>query len=133
MSHRVYLLIALAFVIGGPLLVTIISDALPAPEAAESATMETGENPSPMLPRVEETETMAEPIPQPAGSTDPLFDAAPTMEAQGLDIQDPTASAPVTAVAPSPAPAPAPEPPIEDEGPMEPSLLPPDIPASQHR
>lgn len=104
MPNRIYLLIALAFIIGGPVLVMGISNALPSDPAAERAA-NGGQAPEPYVEKAQsEPDAEAPPPPmveQASGSTDPLFDANPT-----LDVESARVSLPEPAAEDIPAPPP---------------------------
>lgn len=84
MSNRVYLLIALAFVIGGPLVVSFISDVLPpagqqVEQEIETTAAETSEpSPEEHIPPAPHAE---EQLPS---SSEPAFDAAPSLDTDAI-------------------------------------------------
>jgi hypothetical protein len=132
MSNRVYLLIAAAFLIGAPLVVNVVSSALPgAQQTAQAAATQPDapEAPDPEAPEAPQPIAQAPQL-EPA-SAEPLFDAAPSMDTQGIDpgTAGQSVEAPVPAhsptqalraavaddpVAPRPAPPPPPPPPPPD-------------------
>jgi len=103
MSNRVYKYIALAILIGAPIIVQILTSVLPAaPRAAEASNAAvTGET--------EVAEAAPRPAPRPMQQTAPsgaaLVDSAPTLDTAGIA---PTAiGGPEEAEAPAPPPPPA--------------------------
>ncbi|MCW2361941.1 MULTISPECIES: hypothetical protein [Sphingobium] len=106
MPNRIYLLIALAFIIGGPMLVMGISNVLPSDPAAEMVA-NGGQAPEPLVDEAQsEPDAQAPPPPmveQAPGSTDPFFDANPTLDAESARVSLPE---PVAENVPAPPPPP---------------------------
>ena len=131
MSNRIYILIALAILIASPIIVNVVSSALPPPsntsEAPENVSAQDGSD-EPQ----QEQEAEAPPLPQgEVGSTEPVFDVQPSMDTSGI------APAPLAGEAgseSSPPPA-APEPetiPAPDQDAPPPPPPRPKIPASMN-
>ncbi|MBU0557027.1 MAG: hypothetical protein KKD64_00135 [Alphaproteobacteria bacterium] len=126
MPNRIYLLVALAFIIGAPLIVTTISDALPTSNSAETTAEVQTDTPAP-------TEVAAEPEATPPvetvemepGSTEPLFDASPAVDVDALAVRIP---------GDPPPPPPAPPQVRAAQGPAHPFTVgPDDIDPAQHQ
>ena len=132
MSNRIYILIALAILIASPIIVTVVSNALPPPSnmseaPANVSAQDEVDDPQP------EDEAEAPPPPQgEVGSTEPVFDVQPSMDTSGI------APAPLAGEAGSESRRPAdvsePEPiPAPDQNSPPPPPPKPEIPASMNR
>jgi hypothetical protein len=108
MPNRVYLLIALAFMIGGPLAVYFISGALPPPrhEVSEAETAPVAAAPTAKV----APEPMPEPPPPPSSpdelplSVEPAFDPVPSLDTDAFATQVSSDAPPPPLTAASDAP-----------------------------
>lgn len=85
MPNRVYLLIALAFAIGGPIVVSFISNVLPPPAQHRNQEIEEGPAEATELePAAEEHVPAPPPVDQPPRLSEPAFDAAPSLDTDAI-------------------------------------------------
>ena len=86
MPNRVYLLIALAFVIGGPIIVSFISNVLPPPAQQRNEEIEEApaEAPEPEPAAEEHVSTPPPPLDQLPSLSEPAFDAAPSLDTDAI-------------------------------------------------
>ena len=131
MSNRIYILIALAILIASPIIVNVVSSALPSSNASEAPENFSAPDGSGEPQQDEEAE--APPPPQgEVGSTEPVFDVQPSMDTSGItpaplaDEAGSESSPP--SVAPEAKTIPAPD---QDAPPPPPPK--PEIPASMNR
>lgn len=116
MPNRIYQIIALAILIGAPILVNMISNALPGvQQAAEAAAQNSTEEPA-----VASTQDEPAPAPPPAAAppariasgADAVVDVTPAFDAQGIA---PLAASGDTVAPRPPAPPAAPKPAVQPE------------------
>lgn len=134
MSNRIYILIAVAILIVSPIIVNALSTALPPPSTSNAT--ENVAAPEAIEETAEQGEPEAE-SPPPAeiepGSTEPVFDVQPSMDAAGIapaPIADESGSDSVPPPAPARQPAPSAQP-VQEAAPPPPPR--PEIPASMNR
>ena len=102
MSNRVYILIAIVILIASPIIVNMLSTALPPPGSASNAgnTMSAQDEPEQAD---EEPQVDAPPPPEgEIGSTEPVFDVQPSMDTSGI-TPAPIAGEPDSQSSPPPA------------------------------
>lgn len=83
MSNRIYILIALAILIASPIIVNVVSTALPPPSATH-ASEEVGLQDVADEPREQAQDESPPPPEVEAGSTEPAFDVQPSMDTAGI-------------------------------------------------
>lgn len=135
MSNRIYILIAVAILIVSPIIVNMLSTALPPPASASNAS-ETITSPDVSEPAQEEAQAQTPPPPEgEVGSTEPVFDVAPSMDPSGIapapiagESGSESEAPPPQARTPEPASIPAP-----DQSAAPPPPPRPEMPASMNR